>query len=311
MSEYLSSTGSVAAHFEYDPFGNTTVDTDTVGKFDIRFSSKKQDSETGLYYYGYRYYDPVTGRWPSRDPIGEEGGMNLYGMVGNDAVNLWDYLGLAIKTEPAKGYVGWEGTSKCDCPIKAKVTKANFRFDDRTQKADLDFAFTFSLPEPKKCKCLKIRVIQFSGRFKTNGDPRRPANQERNQRTNREGWRVDWPSGGNLQINKLPFLDNAGGGVPWTPNQNGTVKDPPRLLAQATHQFYTCFVGFKEDGSKVWLGCLHWGATRKGTRKPKFSTNPEKPTWTCKTPEELKTKGAIDLWNKQKPEQKVEIGNAK
>jgi len=36
----------------------------------------------------------VTGRWPSRDPIGERGGMNLYGMVGNDAVNWWDFLGL-------------------------------------------------------------------------------------------------------------------------------------------------------------------------------------------------------------------------
>jgi RHS repeat-associated protein len=34
-------------------------------------------------FYGYRYYDPSTGRWPSRDPIGEKGGVNLYGMVGN------------------------------------------------------------------------------------------------------------------------------------------------------------------------------------------------------------------------------------
>ena len=44
-------------------------------------------------YYGYRYYDPETGRWPSRDPIEEEGGINLYGFVGNDGVNRWDYLG--------------------------------------------------------------------------------------------------------------------------------------------------------------------------------------------------------------------------
>jgi uncharacterized small protein (DUF1192 family) len=43
--------------------------------------------------YGYRYYDPVTGRWPSRDPIGEKGGVNLYGFVGNDGVNKWDNLG--------------------------------------------------------------------------------------------------------------------------------------------------------------------------------------------------------------------------
>ena len=44
-------------------------------------------------YYGYRYYDPKNGRWPSRDPIGEEGGMNLYGFVGNDPVKRWDLLG--------------------------------------------------------------------------------------------------------------------------------------------------------------------------------------------------------------------------
>lgn len=47
--------------------------------------------------YGYRYYDPKTGRWPSRDPIGEEGGINLYGFVGNDGVNRWDLLGLATE----------------------------------------------------------------------------------------------------------------------------------------------------------------------------------------------------------------------
>ena len=52
--------------------------------------------KTGLYYYGYRYYDPLTGRWPSRDPIGEEGGVNLYGFVGNDGINLADVLGLQV-----------------------------------------------------------------------------------------------------------------------------------------------------------------------------------------------------------------------
>jgi uncharacterized protein RhaS with RHS repeats len=46
-------------------------------------------------YYGYRYYDPVTGRWPSRDPIGEGGELNLYGFVGNNCLNYWDYLGLS------------------------------------------------------------------------------------------------------------------------------------------------------------------------------------------------------------------------
>jgi hypothetical protein len=52
--------------------------------------------------YGYRWYDPQTGRWPSRDPIGEMGGMNLYGFVGNDGLDTIDYLGqelFGIKTD--------------------------------------------------------------------------------------------------------------------------------------------------------------------------------------------------------------------
>jgi len=47
-----------------------------------------------MHYYGFRYYDPETGRWPSRDPIGEKGGWNLYGMVRNNPVSALDYLGL-------------------------------------------------------------------------------------------------------------------------------------------------------------------------------------------------------------------------
>jgi RHS repeat-associated protein len=43
--------------------------------------------------YGYRYYDPLTGRWPSRDPIEEEGGENLYVFAGNNGLNQLDFLG--------------------------------------------------------------------------------------------------------------------------------------------------------------------------------------------------------------------------
>jgi RHS repeat-associated protein len=51
-------------------------------------------NSASLVYYGYRYYDPDTGRWPSRDPIGEQGGINPYGFVGNDGANRVEYLGL-------------------------------------------------------------------------------------------------------------------------------------------------------------------------------------------------------------------------
>jgi len=55
-------------------------------------------------YYGYRWYDPATGRWPSRDPIEEAGGINLYSFVGNDAVNKNDILGLQTLDEIEQRY---------------------------------------------------------------------------------------------------------------------------------------------------------------------------------------------------------------
>jgi RHS repeat-associated protein len=63
----------------------------------FRFSTKYQDDETDLLYYGYRYYDPSTGRWLSRDPLGEEGGINLYSFVANSTIHRWDSLGLAAQ----------------------------------------------------------------------------------------------------------------------------------------------------------------------------------------------------------------------
>jgi RHS repeat-associated protein len=53
----------------------------------------------GVTHYGYRYYDPVTGRWPSRDPIQEDGGTNLYGFVRNNGVEKIDVLGMWIGPE--------------------------------------------------------------------------------------------------------------------------------------------------------------------------------------------------------------------
>jgi RHS repeat-associated protein len=57
-------------------------------------SSKYLDDALEWYYYGYRYYSPELGRWPSRDPIGEKGDANLYGYIRNELMNSVDVLGL-------------------------------------------------------------------------------------------------------------------------------------------------------------------------------------------------------------------------
>ncbi|MFH1498788.1 MAG: RHS repeat-associated core domain-containing protein [Verrucomicrobiota bacterium] len=95
VSEVLNSSGGIAAHYEYDAFGNTVASSGTYASTNLyRFSTKPLDSVSELYYYGFRYYNPSTGRWPSRDPIQELGGFNLYGMVENDPVNFFDISGL-------------------------------------------------------------------------------------------------------------------------------------------------------------------------------------------------------------------------
>ena len=99
VTQIMDQTNKIVVHYEYDAFGNLTKNVNQDGsgfnnENPFRFSTKFFNDETDHYYYGYRYYDPRDGRWLNRDPIGEQGGPNLYGFVGNDGVNRWDYLGM-------------------------------------------------------------------------------------------------------------------------------------------------------------------------------------------------------------------------
>jgi len=79
---------------EYGPFGEVVRASGAMaGVNPFQFSTKYTDAETGLNYYGYRYYNPSTGRWLSRDPLEEQGGANLYGFVGNNPLDRFDPYG--------------------------------------------------------------------------------------------------------------------------------------------------------------------------------------------------------------------------
>jgi RHS repeat-associated protein len=101
VTEYRDAASTVA-HFEYDAFGAVSSFTGPMWDFNIRFSSKYEDFETGLNYYGYRYYDPKIGRWLSRDPLGELGGLNLFGFGPNSPLNGYD---------PNGGFWSWGGAA--------------------------------------------------------------------------------------------------------------------------------------------------------------------------------------------------------
>ena len=95
VSEVIAFNNDVAAHYEYAPFGAVTVSRGTSATANPwRFSSEYAEDETATVYYNYRHYEPVTGRWLQRDPIGEEGGLSMYLFVDNDTVLGDDYRGL-------------------------------------------------------------------------------------------------------------------------------------------------------------------------------------------------------------------------
>ena len=92
---YWDAQGNVVAQYTYDAFGKLISSSGPMADvFAIRYSTKYFDVETGFYYYGYRFYSPELMRWITRDPIGEEGGVNLYAMCENNSVAQFDVFGL-------------------------------------------------------------------------------------------------------------------------------------------------------------------------------------------------------------------------
>jgi RHS repeat-associated protein len=90
-------SGARSAGYEYNAFGEIVEADGTASSINpFRFSTKYTDTEVGLVYYGLRYYCPATGRWLSRDPIAEQGGLNLYGFVAGNPVNAIDPLGQSL-----------------------------------------------------------------------------------------------------------------------------------------------------------------------------------------------------------------------
>jgi len=95
MSYTDAGSGEELAEFEYGPFGQIVLESGShANDLLFRFSTKRQESESGLLYFGYRYFSTDAGRWFNRDPIGENAGPNNYYFIGNDSVGGIDVLGL-------------------------------------------------------------------------------------------------------------------------------------------------------------------------------------------------------------------------
>jgi RHS repeat-associated protein len=89
-------SGTVAWEAWYEPFGEAHIHPSSSVVNNIRLPGQYYDSETGLHYNYHRYYDPGAGRYLTPDPIGLDGGKNLFTYGYNNPTNLTDPNGLDV-----------------------------------------------------------------------------------------------------------------------------------------------------------------------------------------------------------------------
>ncbi|WP_446812264.1 RHS repeat-associated core domain-containing protein (plasmid) [Methylomonas sp. 2BW1-5-20] len=120
--------GTILASQGYTSFGSTINATGSSNNL-LKFTGREQDTETGYYYLRARYYDPILGRFPSEDPVGFAGGINLYTYAGNNPINANDPTGNAPLGEVLTSIASKFGIGDCkDCAnalMKATVDSGN------------------------------------------------------------------------------------------------------------------------------------------------------------------------------------------
>ncbi|HNT27125.1 MAG TPA: RHS repeat-associated core domain-containing protein [bacterium] len=166
-----ATTGVVVKRIDLDEFGNIVAET---GTFDIPFgfAGGIRDTDTGLTKFGARWYDPETGRWLEKEPLGFRGGMNFYSYARNNPVNKVDRTGLA----PGDFYSNYDDARKdqvVDLIFEyTERWKANngpyeigseiyvaYRYNEDTQACEMGFSYTTPHDDDKRDDEVSINYV--------------------------------------------------------------------------------------------------------------------------------------------------------
>jgi RHS repeat-associated protein len=128
IREITDSSGAIQARYDYDPYGRRTKLTGSLDA-DFGFTGHYHQS-SGLSLALYRAYDADLGRWVNRDPVGEYGGLNLYGYVRNNPLNWVDPFGLAaIYTDQTNGRTYFNPNPESPGPIVSWDSRSSVKPD--------------------------------------------------------------------------------------------------------------------------------------------------------------------------------------
>jgi RHS repeat-associated protein len=156
--EVTNSSGAIQEQRGYNPFGQTTLLQGSAIS-DFGYAGYYVHQRSGLNLTKYRSYSPTLGRWLSRDPIGESGGMNLYAYVENDPTTYLDALGL--DKQPGGGWSpNYLKLQICKAIAQAAYALAlgqiiaNPNLSDNEKVSQEDCALAKLLNELKRCEAL-------------------------------------------------------------------------------------------------------------------------------------------------------------
>lgn len=124
VTSLSNAAGSIANTYTYDSFGKLTASTGSLVN-PFQYTARESDTETGLYYYRARYYDPAAGRFLNEDPAIFDGGINLYGYVLNNPSNFVDPRGLAPRCVPTTSGIVCDG-DRSPIDIQISILQALF-----------------------------------------------------------------------------------------------------------------------------------------------------------------------------------------
>jgi RHS repeat-associated protein len=150
ITSLIDGSQNVVASYRYDPFGNIISKSGSLADVNVyRFSSKEMHFNSGMYYYGFRFYEPNLQRWINRDPIEEKGGVNLYGFVRNCPALIVD----------VDGRCGWQfWTPQHDwTPDFSKKRESTPAQDDEPKEA------AYSPPGPKQAAVSAATTAALAG----------------------------------------------------------------------------------------------------------------------------------------------------
>jgi RHS repeat-associated protein len=174
VTSLSNGAGSLAQTYGYDSFGKQTSSSGSLTN-PFQYTARESDTETGLFYYRARYYDPSGGRFISEDPLGFKASANFYAYVSNSPIDWIDPTGLFAELicEPISSMRGgWRNA------VYLKISRAHHCFIHvKCKDYDVTIELTGPQEDPKHGKphMEPFNPVSSNARRVASDQPRRTA----------------------------------------------------------------------------------------------------------------------------------------